>query len=586
MMIQHEINRVFRVGHLACGLGSGALGFQQADPRIGNVSARFETAGGIDIDPGALANFEKLTGVKGTHLDLFSREQYVAFQGRQPPSEWREALPQDVRNAFGGPLPLDVAFSSPPCKGATSLLAPQHVGSPKYEALNGLTTRCYMLLLEAYKDDPIKILLLENVPGLATKGRHLLNEIQALLRHYGYAYAEDSHDCGEIGGLAQHRKRFLMVARHRESVPPFLYQPERKPMQTVGDVLGRLPLPGDPVAGAMHKIPNLKWKTWTRLAFIEPGSDWRSLTGLAVEDGRLRDWAIQPMNGAPQTIDDQVPAGSPHNQVFGVRGWNGQTGLVAGASRPHNGAYSVADPRYGMRDRHSTPGVRKWDGTTGAITGESLPKNGALSVCDTRDTDEVSPTTDARYFRIVARTEDGAIDPTPKGGRGGRGKYRVTRMDEASGTVISSSTTGEGAYAVADARLPDTGAMPNNRLPSQEESLCAVIIARDGTWHRPYTTLDLACLQSIIDPDDVAAGRDFSLLGTNNSENVRLWIGNAVPAHAARSIGNVVGEVLIMAQLGINFQLSSREIWCRPLALALTVDTTVPGGMHHLEASA
>lgn len=577
MHIQSQHDRVYRIGHLACGLGSGALGFRQSTPKVGNVSARFETAGGIDIDAGALANFEHLTGVKGTHLDLFDREQYVTFHGHEPPSDWREATPADLRAVFGH---LDVAFSSPPCKGLTSLLDPKHVGSAKYEALNQLTLRCYWLLLEAYKDDPIRILLLENVPGLATKGRHLLDRIYALLRHYGYAVAEDSHDVGPIGGLAQHRKRFLMVARHRELVPPFLYKPEIKPMKTVGEVLGALPLPGDARGGLMHRVPALKWRTWTRLAFIEPGSDWRSLTDLEVEDGRLRDWAIRPLDGAPQSIDGVVPPRAPHNQVMGVRQWNGQTGTVTGASRPHNGAFSVADPRYGIRDRRSTLGVRQWDGQTGTVTGESRPTNGAFSVGDPR---ELPLLADARYFEIVARNGVGAEDPRPKGGRGGRGKYRITRMDEASGTVISSSTTGEGAYAVADGRLPNLPQDGPGALPDGNDSLTAIIIARDGTWHRPFTTLDLACLQSIIDPDMVMAGTSGLLLG-RSQEDLRVWIGNGVPSASAKGMADTIGEVLLMADTGMTFQLSSRDIWCKPLGIALTMDTTAPGSAHHIES--
>jgi hypothetical protein len=44
----------------------------------------------------------------------------------------------------------------------------------------------------------------------------------------------------------------------------------------------------------MHRIPSLQWKTWVRLAFVEAGSDWRSLNKLEVEDGVLRDFLIVP----------------------------------------------------------------------------------------------------------------------------------------------------------------------------------------------------------------------------------------------------------------------------------------------------
>ncbi|MGC3359811.1 hypothetical protein, partial [Enterococcus faecalis] len=86
--------------------------------------------------------------------------------------------------------------------------------------------------------------------------------IGQILEFFGYAVSETTHDCGELGGLAQSRKRFLLVARHVEKVPPFLYEPEKKSLQSVGAVLGRMPMPGDiERAGPMHRVPSLQWKT-------------------------------------------------------------------------------------------------------------------------------------------------------------------------------------------------------------------------------------------------------------------------------------------------------------------------------------
>ncbi|MCC2971792.1 hypothetical protein [Massilia sp. IC2-476] len=43
-----------------------------------------------------------------------------------------------------------------------------------------------------------------------THGWHLLDQINQVLQRYGYPVAETTHDCGELGGLAQSRKRFLL----------------------------------------------------------------------------------------------------------------------------------------------------------------------------------------------------------------------------------------------------------------------------------------------------------------------------------------------------------------------------------------
>ncbi|MGN5479487.1 hypothetical protein ACTMU2_29095 [Cupriavidus basilensis] len=42
-------------------------------------------------------------------------------------------------------------------------------------------------MCEAWKDDPVELIVFENVPRLATRGRHLLDQIKQILRHYGYA---------------------------------------------------------------------------------------------------------------------------------------------------------------------------------------------------------------------------------------------------------------------------------------------------------------------------------------------------------------------------------------------------------------
>jgi site-specific DNA-cytosine methylase len=492
-------------------------------------------------------------------------------------------------------------------------------------------------MLEAWKDDPVEIILFENVPRIATRGRHLLDQITGLLRSYGYAVAETTHDCGEIGGLAQSRKRFLLVARHIEKVPPFLYEPEKRPLRAVGDVLGRMVLPGDMRAGPMHRIPSLQWKTWVRLAFVEAGSDWRSLNKLAVENGQLRDYLIVP---------------EMHNGSLGVREWSEPSGVVAGASRPQNGAFSIADPRFVQSDRWQDGqayGVRRWDAPMGTIGGQQNPGQGAYTIADPRaqgerhatvfrvapwadpsgtitanfkptsgggvaDPRHAGPAKHSNEFRIVpwsgpscaitSAHGSGQAVADPRQSGEAFSKYAVTRFDEPSGTVISGSTTGQGAFAVADPRsgmvrgkgdayltgghygvLPweePAGAVSasachdNGRwsvadprpMPAPAEKLVCRIQALDGTWHRPFTTLELAALQSLVDPED-----HLELDGLSD-QAWRERIGNAVPSDAAEQIGNVIGTTLLLAWSGETFMLSSQPIWVRDVAVALTVRGT------------
>lgn len=678
MISYHEVKHA----HIFCGLGGGARGFNNGNARVGNVHAKFRCLGGIDFDPAAVRDFERLSGIPGTVLDLFDREQFIAFFGKEPPSDWRPATISDIHAAFGHERP-DVVFTSPPCKGFSGLLSESKSRSGKYQALNGLTLRGIWLTLEAFKDDPVPLLILGNVPRIATRGRHLLDQIAALLRSYGYAVAETTHDCGELGGLAQSRKRFLLVARHVERVPSFLYQPVKRKLRAVGDVLSRMPRPGDLLAGPMHRMPRLQWKTWVRLAFVEAGSDWRSLRRLAVEDGFLRDFGIVPEREWQAHTLGVVPWNSTLGCITGksvpttgrfavadptqlsgsygkyaVTDYAGPAGTVISGSTTGQGAFAVADPKGGFS--HSNYGVRRYDEPTGAVAGESYPSNGQFAIADPiPDWMDSKRQADAyeNIYRVVAygdackavtgasHTAGGALsvaDPqcpatrhnnifrvvpheahagTITGGghpsAGGQavadpvlgwsrevcghsregaygvihwnthsnpvtakgrydnspyavadpipglsrdkgdsyltaGHYGVRRYDEPSGAVSASACHDNGFFSVADVRLPEP-----------TDNLVCCIIAPDNTWHRPFTTLELAALQGLIDPEEM-----LELDGLSDSA-WRERIGNAVPPPAAAAIAGVMGEVLILTALGETFSMSAQPVWVQPVVAGL-----------------
>lgn len=599
--------REIRHFHLFGAIGGGADGFNKGEARIGNMVAKYRCIGSVDVDAAANRDFERRIGVKATTLDLFDRSQYIDFNGKEPPADWREATPGDIRAAAGHEFP-HIVFLSAPCKGFSGLLSENRSRTDKYQALNRLTLRGVWLMLEAFGDNPPELIIFENVPRIASRGRHLLDQIGALLRQYGYAVAETTHDCGELGGLAQSRKRFLMVARHIEKVPPFLYEPQKKSLSSVGEVIGRLPLPGDPAGGVMHRVPALQWKTWVRLAFVEAGSDWRSLNRLAVVDGALRDYLIVP---------------EMHNGTMGVMPWDSPMGTVTGNARPMTGNFSIADPRFPAGGEYGQLGVRAWDESTGTVTGQRSPIQGGFSVADPRP--GLKSNAHQNLYRVIAwgdvsKTVAGAThvaggamsvaDPRRVGPT--YGKYGVTGWDESSGTVISGSTTGQGAYAVADPRpgldrskgdhyltgghygvvpwdtsagavsssachdngrwsIADPRSLPTctnsqtDAMPSADERLVARIIAEDGTWHRPFTTLELASLQGLVDPEE-----QFELDGLSDSA-WRERIGNAVPPPAAAAIASEMGRTLLLAWSGETFALGCTPIWVRPVAIALSV---------------
>ena len=351
--------------HLFCGSGLGALGFQQAQARVGQLVAAMRCLGGIDSDPGACRDFGRLVGVDATCLDLFDEGQYRAFHGKAPSAGWREATAEDVLTAAGGVCP-DIVFTSPPCKGFSGLLNPAAAGSAKYQALNRLTVRGIRLMLAAFAARPPALVILENVPRIAQRGRDLLDDIRHELELGGYRVAETAHDCGELGGLAQHRRRFLLVARHHQTIKPFLYEPPRHRVRGVGEVLGDLPLPDDVRGGPMHRSPRLEWRTWLRLALIPAGGDWRSLQGMDVAGLGVVPW---------------------HQGVLGVTPWDQPGPTVTGGSRPVQGAFSVADPRPGNTAEggkrfNDVFRVVRWESAAGAVTAGGSPSAGGQAVAD------------------------------------------------------------------------------------------------------------------------------------------------------------------------------------------------------------
>lgn len=617
-----------------CGSGGGKKGFNCGHARVGSLQAKFRCIGGIDSDPAAIADFNKWAGARGTVMDLFDREQYIAWHGKQPPEDWREMTAADIRRAAGNERP-HIIFLSPPCKGFSGLLAEKRSQGEKYQALNRLTLRGIWLMLEAWADDPPEFFILENVPRIMNRGRYLLDQIIDLLRRYGYAVAETTHDCGELGGLAQSRRRFLLVARHTEKVPPFLYEPTKRPLRAVGEILDRMPLPGDMTAGPMHRLPALHWKTWVRLAFVKAGSDWRSLNRLAVEDGYLRDYLLVPemhngalgvrewsqhgctvtgtcrsFNGAHNVADPRTDAFA---QAWGVLNYSETAGAIAGQTLPSNGRFSVADPRYNG-ESFGQYGVRKYDQHAAAITSQRSPGQGPFSVADPRP----AWNRHSNAYRVVKTGETSPV--VIGGGKGVQGGqlsvadprmppndsrhlnlYRVIDYGQHSKTIIGATRPGSGAMTVADPRpslnrkkgdnyltgghygvVPYTNptnaiagsachdngynSVADPRLPAPDEKCTPLIIAEDNTWHRPFTTLELAALQGLIDP-----GEHLELYGSSDSA-WRERIGNAVPPPAAEAIANVMAKTLLLAWTGETFVLSDTPVWVRPIAVSLSVD--------------
>jgi site-specific DNA-cytosine methylase len=617
--------RKYTVGFLASGLGAGAMGFQRALGRLGPDTAAFRSLGGVDIDPASCRDFELLTGSPALCADLheLTPAQLIAFMGEETP---------------------DAIFTSSPCKGFSGLLSAKKALEEKYQRLNLLFLKSAFLSVETWRRPP-KLLVFENVPRIVTRGADLLAKTRQLLGRYGYVFHEATHDCGEVGGLAQHRKRYLLVARHEKTCTAYVYKPPKLRVRGCGEVLGELPMPTDPDAGRLHQMPKISWLNWVRLALIPAGGDWRDLPKVIEPQAanpakftnklKMLGWE-QPspsviggsdlLDGNPSVADPRLAEalGLPADtfpSVLGVNAWTDPTGVITGQSRPMNGKFSVADPRIaGFRAFSGALGVGKWADPSGAVTGEALPTTGRFSVADPRllemialgragtrassfkgrpgmfgvnEWDEPAPTVTGRVSvsggTTVAAVADPRItSPVPEGAqkRSVHSRYDVRGWEQAARTIAGSGSNG--GYGVADPRVLEAvqlGCAPRSGVygvigweqaaatvtgsASIDNGACAVadprkapeqlviVVASDGTWHRPITRLEFAALQGL--PTTIN-GKPLDLAGTLSSVQER--IGNAVPVGAGRAIAESLLTALLATDVG-GWALGGTGIWVR-----------------------
>jgi site-specific DNA-cytosine methylase len=473
------MTKTYTYGALFAGIGGMSRGF---------LNAGFAQAFSVDFDAGAAEAHKTICGEACTVADLSTM------------------LPQELRAL--SPRRPDVLITSPPCKAFSGCLPRATSLTDKYLDYSSLTERGIMLALEAWPDDPPALIVFENVPTITTRGRAWLDAVIKMLDAYGYAVRESAHDCGEIGALAQRRRRFLLVARHRATVPGLLYQPHKQPHKGVGEVIGALPVPvpGGHEGGPLHRLPQLSALNAVRLALVPAGGDWRDL---------------------PAQVEVVC---APRRGVYGVGGWDEPSGCVVGAAKHDNGRFSIADPRIIAPRREGSVGVVAWDGQTHAVIGRAFVQNTALQIADPRV-----------HYQERA------------------GAYHVTGWAEATHCVIGASRPDKG-QAVADPRVPQ---IVGDTLIDLNARRCdAIIVAADGTWHRPLTTLELAALQG-FDVGD--AERGWLVLPGKNNGRWREWIGNAVPPPSAREIARQCLLTLHAAGVGGFRPITSQDKpWVSP----------------------
>jgi site-specific DNA-cytosine methylase len=323
-MITPQTDKKYTVVHAFSGSGGCSSGFDEEG---------FETLAALDFDADACADLDYLLNRKvAVVVDIEKME------------------PADMRRIVGDRRP-DVYVATPPCKGWSRLLGKGRRMSDKYVRMCSLAVRSVWLALHAW-DEPPPLIVIENVRGMSTEGREMMDIIKRELRAFGYLFDIRTHNVGKLGHLAQSRERCLFVARDPKRCPAFLMVPDSHPLRPCGDELGKLPPPTlDKASKSMHKLPQLSAMNWLRIAAIPPGKDWKALPP-----------RIQ-LGGDPK---------NRHDSKFGVEDWNAPAHTVTGVgSRVPSGRSAVAhpvpvdyaDPRAGRAARAS-----RATGTTASST--------------------------------------------------------------------------------------------------------------------------------------------------------------------------------------------------------------------------
>jgi site-specific DNA-cytosine methylase len=593
---------------LFCGLGSGAHGFLEARTKLFGREARFRSVGGIDNDPDACLDFEYLTNSPALCADVAT-------------------LTTAELRRFAGPRAPDAAFGSAPCKSFSGLTSPLVAASDAYVDMARLYVTGVELLLSTW-DVPPRLIILENVPRILSSGAHLVAEVMAMLEAAGYSVDISTHDCGEIGGLAQRRRRALLVGRLKRSVIAPLMRPRLLPVKSCGSVLGELPMPEDPRAGPLHKLPRIGWLTWMRLAMIPAGGDYRDLPGaLDGLNARREAWCRHHVeawnspsvavtssgtNGSYGVADPRVaaPTSSQFQNNHAVGEWDAPARTVIGATRPGSGAASVADPR-AARWFPGTLGVVPWTEPLGTVTGGASPTRGAFAVADVRFGERAGRNADHCYgvlpWTSPSFTVHGTVHPgtgaytvadprvqlhrdTP-GNEGdrvvsthesnafGSTGFSTISLDEATKTISPEGTIG-GPFAIVDSAhapvafidkakdspfviVETTRAAkraPFFKTTSKRVDVPVIILAADGTWHRPLTPLELARLQDL---PAMVNGLPLQLAGSSISAIVER-IGNAVPSGAARGIAEQMLLCLVSSDVGAGMLPVGGKVWVSP----------------------
>ena len=240
----------------ALDLFSGAGGLS-----LGLKNAGFRVVAGVEIDKAAIKTY------KANHPKT-------------------KVLETDIRKVTGAEIlkaagvnHINLIAGCPPCQGFSTLTAKYHRTDPR----DDLALEMARIVVELKPE----MVMMENVPGLAKRGKPVLDEFIQMLEAEGYQVNYAVLQLANYG-IPQTRRRFVLLAGKGFEIP--IPQPthakaptkddELTPWLTTRDILTRIGKPltlaeaqqlGGPKKHGWHIIGNVKAITLKRIKAVKPG---------------------------------------------------------------------------------------------------------------------------------------------------------------------------------------------------------------------------------------------------------------------------------------------------------------------------